>query len=189
MSIYHGSSEIEDIYIGSVKIGRVYKGNTLVYESAKKMPIYGYGSNKYILGSNSVSGVVVEGLLDTITAITGTLGQSGSSVTISSDNSDMDGSEFPYYDTISFNGVRLHIYAEIFLLGQIFRAAYVLEDAKTGSKCLHWQGKTFYPDDTEHIRYYPLYVTETEMRYSNTEYIHTRVAANDTNYTKKGFKS
>lgn len=189
MSIYHGSAKIENIYVGSVKIGQVYKGSTLVYESAKKIPLYGYADNNFLLGSNSMSGVVVSGVLDTITALTGTLGESGSKVTVSSSDENVNGMQFTYYDTLTFSGVNLHIYANIILSGHAFWAVYILEDAAIGSNCLHWAGTTFYPDDTSHIRYYPNYVTSTEMRYANTGSGFARAAANDTNYTKKGFRN
>lgn len=187
MSVYYGNKEIENIYFGSVKIGRVYKGNTLVYESAKKLQVFGYADNRCLLGSNSTSGVVVEGVVDTITAITGTLGQAGSKVTISSASDYIDGHELTYYDTLTFNGVKLYIYVFFILDGRAFDAAYIIEDAKVGSKSMHWQGTTLYPDDPSHIKYYPTSVTATEMRYSSSS--HARAAENDTNYTKKGFKN
>ena len=34
MSIYKGSQELSELYLGGVKIGKVYKGSTLLYESA-----------------------------------------------------------------------------------------------------------------------------------------------------------
>lgn len=186
MSIYYGNTEIEKVYIGSIKIGQVYKGSTLVYESAKKLPVFGYADNRCLLGSNSTSGVAVEGVVDVITSITGTLGQSGSKVTISSASDYINEHEFTYYDTLTFNGVKLYIYVMFILEGRAFNAAYIIEDAKVGSKSMHWQGMTFYPDDPSHIQYYPNSVTATEMRYLNTR---ARVAENDTNYTKKGFKN
>ena len=33
MSIYKGSQELSELYLGGVKIGKVYKGSTLLYES------------------------------------------------------------------------------------------------------------------------------------------------------------
>ena len=113
MSIYYGNTKIGKVFFGSTAIGKVYHGSTLVFQSMKKVPVYGYSNNRYLLGSNSTSGVVFSAsnrTADTITAITGTLGASGSTIKTSSTTEAFNNYyTFSYYGTLTFNGVKIYI--------------------------------------------------------------------------------
>ena len=99
MPIYKGSTKIGAIKKGSTKIGKVYKGSTLVYSSGTKtLPIYQLGTYVYfgITGYafsldypipnskiNTFSAQEITSILFTLKSINGTLGTSGSSITVS----------------------------------------------------------------------------------------------------------
>lgn len=52
MSIYKGSQELSELYLGGVKIDKVYKGSTLLYESANDA-VLTYNVVKFTESSNS----------------------------------------------------------------------------------------------------------------------------------------
>ena len=187
MSIYFGNTKIGKIFFGSTEIGKVYHGNTLVFENNKRLPLYGYDSY-YILGSNSTSGIVVGDTLDTISAITGTLGASGSKVRVSdSVEPDFNDKDFTFYKSITYNNVKVYIYAEFILSGRSARCLYVIEDARVGSKCCEFLCNTGYPDNPNNIYYSPSAVTSTSMTCRFGTF--NRKASKDTNYTRKGYAS
>ena len=97
MPIYKGSTKLGTIYHGSTKIENGYKGSTLVYSSGTKtLPIYSIGINRFnrycfsleYPYPNKTIKVYFSGATDvkefiyTITNINGTLGTSGSSITV-----------------------------------------------------------------------------------------------------------
>lgn len=89
MPIYKGSTKQGTIYVGGTKIGKVYKGSTLVYSGGEKqILLYSIGSNLYTLGYPSPNSNLVctsaTNLNENryLTAISGTIGNTGSSITI-----------------------------------------------------------------------------------------------------------
>ena len=114
MPIYKGSSKQGTIYVGGTKIGKVYKGNTLVYSGGEKqILLYSIGSNEYTLGYPSPNSNLVctsqNNLNENryLTAISGTIGNTGSSITINPGKSctysgttftDSNGNLFYLYD-------------------------------------------------------------------------------------------
>ena len=99
MPVYKGSAKIGTVYRGGTKIGKVYKGSTLVYSSdTKTLPIYqlgtyvSYGVTSYAFSLdypipnskiNIFSAKKITSILYTLKSINGTLGTSGSSITVS----------------------------------------------------------------------------------------------------------
>lgn len=187
MTIYKGNNKIDRIFIGSTEISKVYKGSTLVFENSRKIPTYGY-QDRYLLGSNSTSGVVVGTVLSTLVSVSGTLGASGSTITVSGDNTGKGAGPYSYYQTLTFNGVKLHMYTIVNPDVRAFWAHYVIEDAKTGSKCCQFTGLTNSDNRTQPICH-PATVTVNSMTYVSGSNTYSRAAANDTNYTRNGFKA
>ena len=99
MPIYKGSTKLGTVYHGSSKIGKGYKGPTLVYSSGTKtLPIYqlgtyvSFGITGYAFSLdypipnskiNTFSAQEITSILFTLKSINGTLGTSGSSITVS----------------------------------------------------------------------------------------------------------
>ena len=118
MSINIGNSKIGKIYVGSTAIGKVYKGSELMWESGLRLYAYktttesltnlvlnvgGIGSNYPIISlyfSNNISPSVEYGKF---TAISSTLGSSGSKITI-------DSNQYTYKNSINVNGTTIYIY-------------------------------------------------------------------------------
>lgn len=192
MPIYFGGNKIGKISLGSTTIGKVYHGSTLVYENRKKIPVYGYaknsdgsGVNLYLLGSNSTSGAIMAEDLTTLETISGTLGASGSIITVSGDPAVTSGDQFTYYDTLTYNGVKVYMYTQIPSASVPgFRVQYVAEDARVGSKCGHYVGVIH----NGNLIYNPSSVTSSTFVYYNQNTFY-RKAANDTNYTRDGFNN
>lgn len=97
MPIYKGSSKTGKIYRGSTKIGKIYKGSTLVYSSAPKFLVQGsdyttYAGCSYVytIGEPKVGDYCFHCYLlpygTTLSKISGVIGVSGSSITISTGN-------------------------------------------------------------------------------------------------------
>lgn len=90
MPIFKGSTKQGTIYVGGTKIGKVYKGSTLVYSGGEKqILLYPIGSNSYTLGYPSPNSNLIFTNANNIylTAISGTIGNTGSSITISTGQS------------------------------------------------------------------------------------------------------
>ncbi len=184
MSVNFGNSKIGKIYVGSTEIAKVYHGSTLVFDNMKKIPAYGYSGgngNVYLLGSNSTSGVIIRESLSTLKTISGTLGASGSSITVDGDAAAEAGTVYTYESTKTYNGIKLYLYTHYVSLGShtIHLVQFVIEDAKVGSNCGQFSGDNDYG-------YSPSEVTENSMNYYGWSY--NRVSANDTNYTRIGYK-
>lgn len=188
MAVYYGNKKIDRIYVGGTQIGKVYYGSTQVFDNSRTLPAYGY-ENRYLVGNNSTSGFIIYPSLSTLSAISGTLGTSGSKVTITNSTIPDGNDEYSYYKTITLNGVKVHLYAIIPANMHLFIMQYVIEDAKIGSKCGQFQGYTDYPNNPTECLYYPASVGSNSFSYVSGGTAWARVAANDTNYTRNGFKS
>lgn len=104
MSIYKSSNKLDDIYVGSTEIGKIYKGSTLVYEKKRGVPVWGFDSNSWLVGDYSTNGLVdnnPNNLIFTLTAISGSLGQSGSSITIKASNGYSSSASYSYNLTVN----------------------------------------------------------------------------------------
>lgn len=115
MPIYINGNKASGLYYGGAKIKEAYYGNVKVYSSG--IPVWRFtytqsGSTFDILlvGNYSTSGIPLVGNqsgTDTITRINGNLGESGSSVRISSAGS----YDMTYRNTYLFNGEEVYEYA------------------------------------------------------------------------------
>lgn len=104
MPIYKGSNKIDEIYIGSTKIGKIYKGSTLIYEKKKGVPVWGFDSNTWLVGDYSTNGLVdnnASNLIFTLSAINGSLGQSGSKITVKANNGTSATASYNYNLTVN----------------------------------------------------------------------------------------
>lgn len=122
MSIYKGRQKEGKIYKGGTKIGKVYKGSQLVYQSGPQIQLYGYTNSNYevgMIGGMNTSHPYYFGLKGdsynnvpaTITAISGNLGASGSSVTLSNATSSGTTSRTVSYNKqITINGIKVYFY-------------------------------------------------------------------------------
>ncbi len=104
MPIYKGSTKIGKIYHGSTKIGKVYKGSTLVYSDAHKLCKQ---SNVYAFSPVKV-GSPIFNYLGKITAINGTIGNNGSTITFYRSLGDLYKGAF--IGSFSFDGFILYGY-------------------------------------------------------------------------------
>ena len=148
--IYKGSQKEGKVYKGGTKIGKIYKGSQLVYQSQKSLRLYGYGnvsdtSIYYLIGGTTTSNPYLAmvnpsepGIAGkaTITSITGTLGQSGSSATvIFYSGSSSFNSIGTYSATYNINNVILYRYL---VDGTVtYRVFWVMEGSTVGSYALY----------------------------------------------------
>lgn len=149
--IYKGSQKEGKVYIGGTKIGKVYKGSSLVYQSQKSLRLYGYGnvsdtSIYYLIGGTTTSNPYLAmvnssepGIAGkvTITSITGTLGQSGSSATVTFySGSSSYNSTGKYSATYNINNVILYRYL-VDNSSITYRVFWVMEGSTVGSYALY----------------------------------------------------
>lgn len=177
MPIYKGSVKQKDIYIGSTKIGKVYKGSKLVFQSGPSAKMYGLtGSmgnqtfDAYLVGSYSMSGIIVCIPSPTaITKITGTLGASGSKVYFI--DRDVETS-YPYLKTTTVNNIKYYDYGKSGGMSGLV----VMEKSKAGSYMLLTLFNSFKPSS----------VNSTTV--VGGGYTYTRNAANDKTWSLTGVK-
>jgi len=123
MPIYNGSDKIKDLYYGGTKIKEAYYGNTKVYGSFVGLNVWRFTSSGYaplhLFGSYDLSGIacpsgtggqVVIDLTGTIKTISGTLGQSGSSITINASGSSPPTGSLSYQNTITSFDKKIYQY-------------------------------------------------------------------------------
>lgn len=129
MPIYKGSTKLGTVYHGGTKIGKGYRGPTLVYSSGTKtLPIYQLGtyvsfgitghafSLDYPVPNskiNTFSAQEITSILFTLKSINGTLGTSGSSITVSEVSAGLSFRQtvtragLPFYEYATRDGVYL----------------------------------------------------------------------------------
>jgi hypothetical protein len=166
--IYKGSQKQGKVYKGGIKIGEIYKGSQLVYQSGLKLYVANYSTSSYngityyivngLLDSWSTSGYVFECtykqiqnnittfLRDTITSITGTLGSSGSNITIA------NSSPLSYTKTLIMSGKRVYLYDR----------TYVLDGSIVGNYAMSNQAGIFSMNMPEH----PTSVTSNQYTFN-----------------------
>lgn len=178
MPIYKGSVKQKDIYIGSTKIGKVYKGSQLVYQSGPSANMYGLTYSMggqtldaYLVGSYSMSGIIVCSPSPTaITKITGTLGASDSKVYFI-DPSNRE-TYYPYLKTTTVNNIEYYDYGTSGgLMGMV-----VMEKSKAGSYMLSVFANSFKPSSVD------------STTVVGGGYTFTRKAANDKTWSLTGMK-
>lgn len=174
MPIYKGSVKQKDSYIGSTKIGKVYKGSQLVYQSGPSAKMYGLtgsmGFDAYLVGSYSMSGIIVNYPIPTeITKITGTLGASDSKVYFMDRGVE---ASYPYLKTTTVNNIKYYDYGKSGGMSGLV----VMEKSKAGSYMLLTLSNSFKPSS----------VNSTTV--VGGGYTFTRNAANDKTWSLTGVK-
>lgn len=104
MTIYKSSNKLDDIYVDSTEISKIYKGSTLVYEKKRGVPVWGFDSNTWLVGDYSTNGLVdnnASNLIFTLSAINGSLGQSGSKITVKANNGTSATASYNYNLTVN----------------------------------------------------------------------------------------
>ena len=176
MPITANNKIIGDVYFSSTKIGEIYKGNTLIYESVQDtstpIPMYTYNNgytNVYVIGNQNTSGLLVytgSYILTKIKTITGTLGASGSKITVKDFSV-----TFTYSQTFNFNGINLCLYTynyyTVFVRSDSSINSQVLRYAYTGEITLH-------PYKCDSTKLYPREEDYTyDMSYSYTNEVYS----------------
>lgn len=134
MPIYKGSTKQEKIYTGSTKIGKVYKGSTLVFQNVPR--VFQQGGPAYTVNNLRV-GSPLFSWFGTITAINGTIGRAGSSITfwrgsVDSATAPMTGA---YQGTVTIDGFVFHVY-DAYQLSYMTESIYVSPGQRVGDKVL-----------------------------------------------------
>ena len=180
MSINIGNSKIGKIYVGSTAIGKVYKGSELVWESGLRL--YGYKDDELLLniGGIGTSYPVIYFYSQTsftyskFTAISGTLGASGSKITI-------DGDQYTYKNSVNVNGttIYIYVYSDSSSWLTIYSWAWVLKGTTTNQSKVIVQllGK----GDGSDIPY-PYSANSTELKYFSSSDGAPRYSAADTTW-------
>lgn len=134
MTIHKSSNKLDSLYVGSTEIGKVYKGSTLVYEKKKGVPVWGFDSNTWLVGDYSTNGLVHDSNNHTfiLTAINGSLGQSGSSITIKTSNGISATASYSYNLTV--NNYLFHKYT--YTVSYTRYQFYVLQGSVVGNYVL-----------------------------------------------------
>ena len=173
MSITANNKIIGDVYFSSTKIGEIYKGNTLIYESIQDtstpIPMYAYrhtnsNANVYVIGSQNTSGLLVLPTsygITKIKTITGTLGTSGSKITIKDISV-----TFTYSQTFNFNGINLCSYT------YSYYTVFVRSDSSINSQALRYAYPSriaLHPYICDSTKLYP---REEDYTY-NMQYLYT----------------
>ena len=147
MTSYVGNNKIDKIFAGNVEIGKVYLGNELIYQSGPSLMLYGmtfpfYGETEdaYLIGEWSTNGIIVWPMLCTITNITGTLGESGSTISYKLTEQASTSTQ-SYNSTIEVAGVKIYKYIN----SNDLVAALVLEKSVVGSTFIASVGGGGYP--------------------------------------------
>lgn len=185
MSINIGNSKIGKIYVGSTAIGKVYKGSELMWESGPSLKLYGASYNwngntayTYVAGSWSTSGLIMKSVAGSeIASITGTLGSSGSKITVnitSGENTWIYNATYSKTNTV--NGIKVYLYSD----NDSYFTHYfsVMEGSKVGSYAL-WtmlQGEPVKPSSA----------TSTTLVANGTTY--TRDSSRDATWYLTGVK-
>lgn len=137
MPIYYGNKEVKGIYYGSTEIKSVYYGGTKVYSSGIPVSRYGYSADGtalsfFVFGQLNTQSLICNVLggddtllTGTIISITGTLGTSGSKISVANFSS------IDYYAKKTYNGVTLYIYRV--LSDGLYYYFYVFPDSTVGS--------------------------------------------------------
>lgn len=181
MSLTANNKTIGEVYFSSTKIGEIYKGNTLIYESVQDtstpIPMYAYKNgyaNAYIIGSQNTNGLLVyEGscIRTKIKTITGTLGTSGSKITVKDLGSQIT---FTYSQTFNFNGINLCLY--IYNYNTIYYPVFVRSDSSINSqvlRCVYSGEITLHPYKCDSTTLYPReedYTYHFPFSYTNKVY-------------------
>lgn len=148
MTIYKGSDETTSLNIGETEIGQVYKGSELVWQKANntEITLYQYGGNRYLyvmdnMINNALFSYTTNGWgngpsYNTISSITGNIGQENSEITVA-------GTVWKYYKDIytPIDNKLLYIYTAPNKLhpddyNYIGKYLYVLPNAVIGTTCL-----------------------------------------------------
>ena len=164
MSIFSGSSKIGKIYMGETSIGKVYKGSELVWQKGNGIQYYGY-DGCLLLATNDTSGFLVSSISLPIKTISGTLGNSGSKVVVTTFATDY----FPAQDytmnyaiTKNIGGKKVFVYisdSQNSLLGLFSWWIYVLEGSKVGSKVAQQISNTA----SQYLEWHPRSVSSSEL--------------------------
>ena len=164
MSIYFGSNKIGKIYVGGTSIGKVYHGSELVWQKGGGIQYYGY-DGCLLLATNNTSGFLVSGIALPIKTISGTLGSSGSKVTVTT----LATEDFPaqdytmnYATTKTIGGKKVYVYisdSQNYLLGLFSWWIYVLEGSKVGSKVAQQVSST----ESAYLEWHPNSVSSTQL--------------------------
>lgn len=114
MSIYKGNQKITTLSVGGVKIGKVYKGGTLVFQDKIEeiLTLYIY-TNGSVFPSVSVGSYYTSKSVNTndLKIITGTIGNAGSSVaTIKVVNNKPYTTTFTFNREVNLNGYKYYEY-------------------------------------------------------------------------------
>ena len=125
--IYSGSTKIGELYYGNQKIKEAYYGDIKVYTNFVGLPVWEFTGSGYqplyLFGEYSTSGIACPGgtggqtpvvnLTGTLKTISGTLGQSGSSITINATGNSPPTGSFSYEKTITSFGKKIYQYRTV----------------------------------------------------------------------------
>lgn len=176
MTIYKSSNKLDDIYVGSTEISKVYKGSTLVYEKKKGVPVWGFSSNTWLVGDYSTNGLVDDPNNNTFTlsAISGSLGQSGSKITVKTQKDTSVSASYNYNITVNNYLFHKYTYTASFTKYQF----YVLQGSIVGNYVLCFYKIGSATDSTDK----PISVSATNIQFwrsANSKRSLSRNSAND----------
>lgn len=162
--IYKGSQKEGKVYKGSTKIRKVYKGSQLVYQKGNGIQYYGY-DGCLLLATNDTSGFLVSSISLPIKTISGTLGNSGSKVVVTTFATDYYPARdytMNYATTKSIGSKNVFVYisdSQNSLLGLFSWWIYVLENSKVGSKVAQQISNTA----SQYLEWHPISVSSSEL--------------------------
>lgn len=173
MSINFGSNKISKIYVGGTSIGKVYHGSELVYQKSAGLKLYCYYDNNvsayqnvymkfYVIGGQTTSNPWMEFFASSnysepgtaiITAITGTLGASGSKIKI-----DNEAQEYTYVSSTTVNNIKIYLYSctDSSSWLTLYTNIYVMQNSTINSVALKEEWKSdyiTYPDSIDNSQF------------------------------------
>lgn len=196
MAVYKGNIKQKELYIGSTKIGKIYKGNQLLYKRLGKIPVYaftyqnrGYTYPIYLIGSYDTNGYVADDY-EFIKSISGNIGQANSTVTAALVYSEDFYFTYNYRSLLTVQDITLYVYQRKTpgdsFFPDVTTNLYVLSNNKVGDTILSSPGKTAL--DSNYLYRNPIEITPDYMKYidSSTTVKATRNPSGDLYLTNEG---
>lgn len=176
MAVYKGNIKQKELYIGSTKIGKIYKGSQLLYKRLGKIPAYAftYQSNNYtypvyLIGSYDTNGYVANKYYF-IKSISGNIGQANSTMTAALVDAEDFYFTFNYRGLLTIQDITLYIYQRTTPADGFFPDVtgnlYALGNNKVGDTILDSPGKNAL--DSSYLYRNPIEVTSDYMKYIDT---------------------
>lgn len=195
-----GTSSSYD-YSEPQKIAKIYKGSELVYSSisGSRFQLYGYSGNAsdhfgvsktFLIGGMTLGNPYCNNFIHStygeysfwaaIKNISGTLGESGSTITYRAENFPNDVT-FNYYNTYQVNGITLYFYLNS---SSVYEGSWVMEGSTIGSICLDVKLANSYSFG------YPTAASESSCTtyVSSSQYTFNRDSSLDCIWTLEGIK-